>query len=159
MKNIQNILELPKDMWEEAGRRQDASMVESPAWEDWIPEIIFQPFVVWPGQDDRKSIYVLTRDILNYLHEKSPRNIAISSQALSTAMLGVVLLPKEKCEGLSVDIKWEPAQIHRNGRNVRGYKIDFDGDPARHRAFDIISKMVADEKDPTAAYARGNRPF
>ena len=41
-------LELPHDLWVEAERRQNASMVDLAPWEDWLPEIIFQNFVVWP---------------------------------------------------------------------------------------------------------------
>ena len=52
-----------------------------------------------------------------------------------------------------------PAQIHRNGKNIRGYKVEFEGDPARHRAFYMIKQISTNERDPTEAYIRGNRPI
>jgi hypothetical protein len=78
-------LELPHDLWEEAQRRQNASMAGGGPWEDWLPEIIFQDFVVWPSRSKggevkgKKSIHFLTRDVLKYLHEKYPKAI-ISDQ-------------------------------------------------------------------------------
>ena len=97
-------LEFPRDMWEEAARRQGDSMVESPALgglgtRDYIPN--FSVCMAGPLLERRKSIYVLTRDILKYLNEKSPHNTSISNQALSAAMLNVVLLEKSKFSQLA----------------------------------------------------------
>ena len=106
-------LELPRELWEESKKRSDAAMVDAPPWEDWVPEIIFQEFVVWSSpKSNKKSIFVLTRDVLKYLHEKCPRNTSIPDKALSQAMTKVVILAKEKCEGLHEDIKWTPKQIN-----------------------------------------------
>jgi hypothetical protein len=142
-------LELPHDLWAEAERRQNASMVDGGAWEDWLPEIILQNFVIWPlivksvsGErtvNGKKSIHVLTRDILNYLHEDYQK-LHISDQALSLAMSKVVVLAKERCQGLGEDIKWRKAQIKRNNGNLRGYRIDFDGE-AKEKAFWILERM------------------
>jgi hypothetical protein len=58
-------LGLPKELWEESKKRSDVAMVVNEHLEDWVPEIIFQNFVVWPSDDNpKKSIHVLTRDIL-----------------------------------------------------------------------------------------------
>jgi hypothetical protein len=86
-------LELPHDLWAEAERRQNAAMVDGGPWEDWLPEIIFQDFVVWPmkGAKGKKSIHFLTRDVLKYLHEKYQK-ATISDQALSVAMSKLVVL-------------------------------------------------------------------
>jgi predicted P-loop ATPase len=89
-------LELPHDLWQESKRRADASMVINEQIEDWVPDIIFQPFVVWPGSDSvvpseegqntgvphKPSIHVLTRDILRYLQEKGYKN-PIAEQTIS----------------------------------------------------------------------------
>ena len=96
-------------MWDESKKRSDAAMVDAPPWEDWVPDIILQDFVVWSHpKSNKNSIIVLTRDILKYLHEKSPRNTSISDQALSEAMTKVILLSKEKCNDLHDDVKWTP---------------------------------------------------
>ena len=151
-------LELPRDMWEESQRRQGASMVEGAAWEDWVPELIFQKFVVWPAKiSGNICIDVLTRDISNYLQERS-RKTLVSEQTIAAAMKKCVVLSKDNCEGLNDDIKWMPQQIHRNHANLRGYQINFIGEMGR-RAFEIIKKIVADENDPTQAYIDGNRPM
>ena len=85
---------------------------------------------------------VLTRDVLTFLHEKSPRNTSISSQALAKAMTKVVVLPKGRCKGLQEDIKWVPRQIPMNGEdtNPRGYRIDFEGE-SKLRALEVIKEM------------------
>ena len=126
-------LELPHDLWVEAERRQNASMVDSLPWEDWLPEIIFQNFVVWPLKvkdksgdlvvKGKKTIHFLTRDVLNFLHEKYQK-ANISDQSLSMAISKLVVLAKERCEGLEEDIKWRSAQIKRKNGNLRGYRID-----------------------------------
>jgi hypothetical protein len=150
-------LELPHDLWEEAKKRQGDSMVDNGPWEEWVSEIIFQNFVIWPDNDAKKSICVLTRDIVKYLSEKCPRNTSISNQALSAAMIDIVLLPKDKCEGLTEDIRWTGAQIKRANKNLRGYRIDFEGDPARYRAFKIIEKLAAANKSPEDDYIENER--
>jgi hypothetical protein len=60
-------LELPRDMWAEAEKRQGVSMVVNEPLEDWVPDIIFQNFVVWPlkGTKGKKSIHFLTGMLLN----------------------------------------------------------------------------------------------
>ena len=69
-------LELPHDLWAKSERRQNASMVDGAPWEDWLPEIIFQNFVVWPltSKDGevrgKKSIHFLTRDALKWIQEE-----------------------------------------------------------------------------------------
>jgi Virulence-associated protein E len=139
-------LELPRDMWEESKKRSDAAMVDAAPWEDWVPEIIFQGFVVWSSpKSNKKSIFVLTRDVLKYLHEKCPRNTSIPDKALSQAMTKAVILAKERCEGLHEDIKWTPKQINIKGTNLRGYRIDFEGE-SKQRAFELI-KQNADSKN------------
>jgi hypothetical protein len=146
-------LEMPRDLWAEAERRQNASMVDGGPWEDWLPEIIFQNFVVWPmkGAKVKKSVHFLTRDVLKYLHEKYPKAI-ISDQTLSAAISKLVVLEKEKCEGLHEDIKWRKAQIKRDHGNLRGYRIDFEGE-SKERAFVMLSKIVADEgKSPEETF-------
>ena len=78
----------------------------------------------------------------------------------------LVLLEKEKCEGLHEDIKWRSAQIKRNHANLRGYRIDFIG-ASREKAFETLSKMVAEEgKSPEENFdenvldiIQGNKPF
>jgi hypothetical protein len=146
-------LELPHDLWEESKRRADASMVINEQIEDWVPDIIFQNFVVWPGADDtvpsdqgkdanvphKISIYVLTRDILRYLQEKGYKN-PISEQTISSSMQNHVVLEKHKCVGLNDDIKWRKAQIKRDHGNLRGYRIDFESESKR-AAFERIKKM------------------
>jgi hypothetical protein len=135
-------LELPRELWEESKKRSDAAMVDAPPWEDWVPEIIFQDFVVRSSpKSNKKSIFVLTRDVLKYLHEKCPRNTSIPNRALSQAMTKVVILAKEKCEGLHEDIKWAPKQINIKGTNLRGYRIDFEGE-SKQRAFELIKQNV-----------------
>ena len=131
-------------------RRQNASMVDGGQWEDWLPEIIFQDFVVWPLRSKggevkgKRSIHFLTRDVLKWLHEKYQK-ATISDQTFSVAMGKLVVLEKEKCEGLNEDIKWRSAQIKRQHHgNLRGYRIDFEGE-SKERAFVILSKIVADE--------------
>ena len=138
-------LELPRDLWAEAERRQNASMVDGGPWEDWLPEIIFQNFVVWPLKwaNVKSSIHFVTRDVLKYLQEKYPK-AGISDQSLSLAMSKLVVLAKEKCEGLNEDIKWRKAQIKRRHGNLRGYRIDFEGE-SKERAFMILRQIVADE--------------
>jgi hypothetical protein len=152
-------LELPHDLWDESKRRADASMVINEQIEDWVPDILFQNFIVWPGANDtapndqgedtnvpRKiSIHVLTRDILRYLQEKGYKN-SISEQTISASMHNHVVLEKRECEGLNEDIKWKKAQIKRDHGNLRGYRIDFESESKR-RAFEIIKKM------------KDNRPF
>ncbi len=154
-------LELPRDLWEESKKRSDAAMVDAPPWEDWLPEIIFQNFVMWSHPKSNKdSIIVLTRDVLKYLHENSPRNTSISDQALSRAMSKIVILSKNKDADLQQDITWTPKQIFIKGVNLRGYRIDFAGE-SRRRAFELIKKMVGDHKLPEDAFI-GNfnsKPF
>jgi hypothetical protein len=165
-------LELPRDLWDESKKRSDAAMADAPPWEDWVPEIIFQGFVVWPSFENmmgsaqskssnvphKFSIYVLTRDILKYLHEKCPRNMSISDQALSRAMTKVVILCKDQYDG-NHHIQWSAAQIYRNHSNLRGYRIDFAGESKR-RAFELIKKMVTDaNKSPEEDFMEKNRPF
>ena len=105
-------LELPRDLLAEAERRQNASMVDSGPWEDWLPEIIFQNFVVWPLKEEKrigqryknkKSIHFLTRDALKFIQENHPK-AAISDQSFSIAMSKLVVLAKERCQGLHEDI-------------------------------------------------------
>jgi len=148
-------LELPKDMWAESKARSDAAMVEAPQWEDWVPDIIFQTFVIWSDPKSNKhSIIVLTRDIMKYLHEKWPRNTSISDKALSQAMTKVVILSMDKCDGLYEDVKWTPKQIRINGTNLRGYRIDFAGEK-QAAAFEIIKRIVANEnKSPEDDFIR-----
>jgi hypothetical protein len=154
-------LELPRDLWEESKKRSDAAMVDAPPWEDWLPEIIFQDFVMWSHPKSNKdSIIVLTRDVLKYLHENSPRNTSISDQALSRAMSKIVILSKNKDADLQQDITWTPKQIFIKGVNLRGYRIDFAGESKR-RAFELIKKKVGDHKLPEDAFT-GNfnsKPF
>ena len=151
-------LELPRDMWEESRKRQDDSMVVNEQLDDWVPDIIFQPFVVWPANknEGNLSIHVLTRDVLKYMQEKGHKN-AVSDQTISAAIQKYVVLEKDKC-GLNEDIKWRRAQIKRNHTNLRGYRIDFIGEAGR-RAFEIIMRIAAAETNPTEAYVRGNRPI
>lgn len=146
-------LELPRDLWKESKKRSDAAMVDASSWVDWLPEIIFQDFVVWSHPKSNKhSIMVLTRDVLRYLHEKSPRNIAISEQDLSIAMTDLKILSKEECKDLSEDIRWVSRQIRtKGGGNLRGYRIDFLGD-LKKPAFEMIKQMVATERSSTEAY-------
>ena len=142
-------LELPRDLWAEAERRQNSSMVESGPWEDWLPEIIFQNLIVWPLElkdevyNGKKSIHFLTRDALKYLQEKCPK-AAISDQALSMALDKLVVLAKDVCEEFNVDIKWKKAQIKRNNVNLRGYRIDFVGE-CKERAYVMLKKIVDNE--------------
>ena len=99
------------------------------------------------------------RDILKYLHEKSPRNIGISDQALSTAMQRHVILEKHRYDGRDEDIKWSKAQIFRNHANLRGYRIDFVG-ASKQRAFVIIKTIVdGEKKSPEAVFTEKNRFF
>jgi hypothetical protein len=155
-------LELPRDLWEEAGRRQGDSMVEDAPVIDWLPDIIFQNFVVWPGPEDRKSndsrkwsIYVLTRDILKWLQDKGHKTTSFLDRVISI-MDGYVILAKTDCELLSEDIKWEKKQIKRNGRNLRGYRIDFK--ERQKGDFDIIQMMVAKEnKSPEEDFVEKER--
>ena len=154
-------LELPRELWEESKKRSDAAMVDAPPWEDWLPEIIFQPFVTLPSpKSNKSSMSVLTRDILKYLHEKCPRNTSISDQALAAAMSKIVILSKNKDKDLQEDIKWTPKQIPVNGANLRGYRIDFAGE-GKLRAFELIKKMVADKKLPEDAFIANfnDQPF
>jgi Virulence-associated protein E len=135
-------LGLPRELWEESKKRSDAAMVDAPPWEDWVPEIIFQDFVVWSSpKSNKKSIFVLTRDVLKYLHEKYPRSTSIPDKALSQAMTKVVILAKERSEGLHEDIKWTPKQINLKGTNLRGYRIDFEGE-SKQRAFELIKQNI-----------------
>ena len=41
--------------------------------------------------------------------------------------------------GVHEDIKWTPKQIYINGTNLRGYRIDFDGE-SKQRAFELIKR-------------------
>lgn len=143
-------LELPRDLWAEDERRQNASMVDGGSWEDWLPEIIFQNFVVWPLKmkdngslviKGKKFIHFLTRDLLSFLNEKYQR-INISDQSLSIAMTKLVVLAKERCEGLEENIKRRRAQIKRNNGNLRGYRIDFEGE-SKEKAFMILERISA----------------
>jgi hypothetical protein len=149
-------LELPRDLWAEAERRQNASMVDGGPWEDWLPEIIFQDFVVWPLMEKdiktgrvtkivgKKSIHFLTRDLLKWLDEKG-RKVNVSDQALSVVLGNLIVLKKERCEGLNEDIKWRKAQIKRKHHsNLRGYRIDFLGE-SKEKAFMILAGIVAKE--------------
>jgi hypothetical protein len=67
---------------------------------------------------------------------------------LSVAMSKLVVLEKEKCEGLNEDIKWRSAQIKRKHANLRGYRIDFIGE-SKERAFVMLTNIVANEGAPT----------
>jgi hypothetical protein len=136
-------LELPRDLWAEAERRQNVSMVINEQLEDWVPDIIFQNFVVWPATKAKRSIHVLTRDILKYVQDKGHKN-AISDQTISAALQNHVVLAKEKCDGLQADIKWKKAQIKRKQGNLRGYRIDF-GSESEKRAFWILKGIVDNE--------------
>jgi Virulence-associated protein E len=136
-------LELPKDLWEEAKRRQDASMVINEQLQDWVPELILQNFVVWPAEKSKKSILVLTRDILKYLQEKGHKNI-VSDQTISAALHNHVVFGKDKCDGLKEDIRWKKAQIKRKHGNLRGYRIDFNTESER-RAFWLLKEIVDNE--------------
>ena len=73
-----------------------------------------------------KSIHFLTRDVLKFLEENG-RKVTVSDQTLSVAMSKLVVLEKEKCDGLHEDITWRKAQIKRRHGNLRGYRIDFEG--------------------------------
>jgi hypothetical protein len=84
---------------------------------------------------------------LKWLQEKGHKITISADQMLSAALDKYVVLEKEKCEGLNEDIKWRSAQIKRNHRNLRGYRIDFDGE-SKERAFVMLSKIVADEGKP-----------
>jgi hypothetical protein len=119
-------------------------MVDGGQWEDWLPEIIFQNFVVWPPKwaNGKSSIHFLTIDAFKYLQDKYPK-AGISDQSLSMAMSKLVVLAKEKCDGLHEDIKWK-VQIKRRHGNLRGYRIDFEGE-SKERAFMILRQIVADE--------------
>jgi Virulence-associated protein E len=153
-------LELPRDLWGEAERRQNASMVDSGPWEDWLPEIIFQNFVVWPAKEEKgigqryknkKSIHFLTRDALKFIQEKHPK-AAISDQSFSIAMSKLAVLAKERCQGLHEDIVWRKAQIKRKHGNLRGYRIDFSGE-SQENAYMMLEKIVADEgKSPEESF-------
>jgi hypothetical protein len=152
-------LELPRELWDESKKRSDAAMADAPPWEDWLPEIIFQGFVLWSNpKSNKNSIIVLTRDILKYLQEKSPRNTSISDQALSTAMVKIVLLSKEKCSDLHEDVKWTPKQIWVNGSNLRGYRIDFEGE-GKQRAFEFIKQKVANNRSPDEDFIANFKPL
>jgi hypothetical protein len=153
-------LELPKELWEESKRRSDYAMVDAPPWEDWLPEILSQSFVIWSHPiSNKQSIIVLTRDILKYLYEKCPRNTSISDQALSRAMAKITILSKDKCDGLQEDIRWVAKQIKIKGVNLRGYRVDFEGEGKR-LAFDIIKQNVdGKNKSPEDDYLQNNRPF
>ena len=109
----------------------------------------------------KKSIHVLTRDVLKWLHEKGYKTIS-SDQILSIAMKQFVVLEKQKCEGLSEDIKWKKAQIKRKHGNLRGYRIDFEGE-VQERAFDMMVIMVAGGDQPSVDEVMGlyqnNRPL
>jgi Virulence-associated protein E len=151
-------LELPRDLWDEAKKRQGASMVINEQLEDWVPDIIFQNFVVWPlkGTKGKKSIHFLTRDIVKWLRDKGYNSI--SNQAISYAIDKHVVLSKNKVSptddrnGLNEDIKWKSAQIKRKQGNLRGYRIDFEGE-AQFEAFGILEKIVAAEStSPEATF-------
>jgi Virulence-associated protein E len=165
-------LELPKDLWEESEKRANASMVTNEHLEDWVPEIIFQNFVVWPSSENMKptaqskssgvphklSIHVLTRDILKFLQDKGYKG-PITDQIISTAMQKHVVLAQDKCEGLNEDIKWRRAQILRSHGNLRGYRIDFAGE-SKQKAFVIIKEMFANyNKSPEENYVQNNSPM
>ena len=131
--------------------------------EDWLPEIIYQNFVMWPIPDGsgKRSVIVLTRDILKYLQDKGHK-ATISDQVISAAMNGYVIAPKIKHEGLNEDIAWRKAQIKRNGQNLRGYRLDFEGE-SKERAFVILKQIVAKENNPEEAFdeniLKNNRPM
>ena len=126
----------------------------------WLPEIIFQNFVIWSyPTGNKQSIIVLTRDILKYLYEKCPQNTSISDQALSRAIAKITILSKDKCDGLQEDIRWVAKQIKIKGVNLRSYRIDFEGEGKR-RAYDLIKQNVDDKnKSPEDDYLQNNRPF
>jgi hypothetical protein len=156
-------LELPRELWEESKKRSDDAMVDAPPWEDWLPEILSKEFVIWSHPtSNKKSIIVLTRDILKYLSEKCPRNTSISDQALCRAMTKITILSKDKCDGLLEDIRWMPKQIKTNGANLRGYRIDFGGE-SKQRAFELIKQNVAAKnkspEDDFLENEKNNRPF
>jgi hypothetical protein len=152
-------LELPHEFWDESKRRAGNAMVVNEHVEDWVPDIIFQPFVVWPGNDNpKKSIHVLTRDILAYLREKGYKN-ALSDQVISDAMQKHVVLAKHKYDSHCEDIKWTKAQIKRNHANLRGYRIDFVGE-GKQRAFEIIKELFfLETKSPEEDYVENNSKF
>jgi hypothetical protein len=164
-------LELPRDLWAEAERRQNASMVVDSVVEDWLPEIIFQDFVVWPiieknSKDEitkinGKSIHFLTRDALKWLQEKGHK-LNVSDQTLSAAIDKYVVLEKDKYEGLHEDIKWRKAQIFRKHGNLRGYRIDFVGE-SKQKVFLELAKIVArqdkDIDEVLDLISGGNRPI
>jgi hypothetical protein len=149
-------LEFPRDLWPEAERRQNSSMVETGSWTDWLPELIFQTFVVWPlilkdkEFKGKKTIHFLTRDALKWLQDKCPK-ATLSDQLLSVALDKLVVLAKEKYNG-DDNIKWRSAQIKRNHANLRGYRIDFDGE-GKGRAFVKLRQMLDKEnQDPTESF-------
>jgi len=153
-------LELPRDLWDESKRRSDAAMVVNESLDDWVQDVLFQPFVAWPDikasyQVAHKfSIRVLTRDIMKYLSEHSHlRNV--SDQTVSTAMQKHVVLAKEEYGG-SYDVKWVKAQIKTKHKNLNGYRIDFVGD-GRERAFELVKQQFADESaSPEANFIKDN---
>ena len=57
------------------------------------------------------------------------------------AISKLVVLAKERCEGLHEDIKWRNAQIKRKNGNLRGYRIDFEGE-SKEKAFSDIRAYV-----------------
>lgn len=68
-------------------------------------------------------------------------------------------LSKDKCDGLQEDIRWVAKQIKIKGVNLRGYRIDFEGEGKR-RAYDLIKQNVDDKnKSPEDDYLQNNRPF
>jgi hypothetical protein len=163
-------LELPRDLWAEAERRQGNAMVGNEAFEDWLPEIIFQNFVVWSITDDKRksTIHVLSRDILKFLREKGHNTPAGSDQLLSVALPKLIVLAKEKYfdptqdKDMGVDIRWRGAQIKRKHSNLRGYRIDFEGEK-QLRAYDIIREIVANDskapEDEENVMIQKERPF
>jgi hypothetical protein len=103
---------------------------------------------------------------LKYLEEKG-RKVNVSDQTLSVAMSKLVVLEKEKCEGLHEDIKWRGAQIKRKHHsNLRGYRIDFLGE-SKEKAFMILANIVAKESksaeedfdENVIDMIQGNKPF
>ena len=58
------------------------------------------------------------------------------------------MLEKAKCAGLTEDIKWKKSVIKRKHGNLRGYRIDFEGE-VQERAFDILVTMMAGGDQPS----------
>jgi hypothetical protein len=152
-------LELPKDLWKESRKRQNASMVEGAIFEDWLPDIIYEEFVQWEekigdnGKIFRGTVYVLGRDVIDWLtqkyHNKLP--VGVNQTSLTFAMENCVVVPKSDDIGLRQDITWTYAQILRSGHNLRGYRVDFKGEVMLN-AFVRLKAIVHNHKHPNKTF-------